>query len=62
MFVIRQLSAVWQSTGTPALATFGGGVAAAIVALLVQLEVLVEMMSIGKLTYHNVVKNGRNCM
>lgn len=37
------------ATGTPVVATFGSGLAAAFAALLIRLEVLVEMMSIGKL-------------
>lgn len=44
----RTLSQVWPTTGTPVLATFISGLAAAMAALLIQLEVLVEMMSIGK--------------
>jgi solute carrier family 7 (cationic amino acid transporter), member 14 len=42
------LSQVWPSTGTPAIATLTSGLAAAVAALVIQLEVLVEMMSIGK--------------
>jgi len=44
----RTLSQVWPATGTPVLATFISGLAAAFASLLIQLEVLVEMMSIGK--------------
>lgn len=44
----RSLSQVWPATGTPAIATLTSGMAAAFAALLIQLEVLVEMMSIGK--------------
>jgi cationic amino acid transporter 14 len=44
----RTLSQVWPATGTPVLATFISGLAAALAALLIRLEVLVEMMSIGK--------------
>lgn len=36
------------ATGTPVLATFTSGLAAAVAALVIRLEVLVEMMSIGK--------------
>lgn len=39
-------------TGTPALATFTSGVCAAFAALLIKLEVLVEMMSIGNYIHH----------
>ncbi|KAG8231309.1 hypothetical protein J437_LFUL006965 [Ladona fulva] len=49
--IFKVLSAVWPLTGTPALATFVSGLAASLAALLIQLEVLVEMMSIGKLTH-----------
>lgn len=42
---------MWPSTGTPALATLTSGLAAAVAALLIQLEVLVEMMSIGNYKY-----------
>ena len=38
---------MWNMTGTPAVATVVLGVMAALAALLIQLEVLVEMMSIG---------------
>lgn len=48
MSSFSQLSQVWPTTGTPALATFVSGVCAAFAALLIQLEVLVEMMSIGE--------------
>lgn len=43
-------SQIWPSTGTPAFATFVSGLAAAIAALFIRLEILVEMMSIGKFT------------
>lgn len=44
----RVFSQVWPSTGTPALATFTSGFLAAIAALFIRLEILVEMMSIGR--------------
>jgi hypothetical protein len=44
----RWLSEVWPVTGTPAIATVVLGGLAAVAALMIQLEVLVEMMSIGK--------------
>lgn len=46
--ICRFFSQVWTSTGTPALATFISGLAAGIAALIIRLEILVEMMSIGK--------------
>lgn len=47
----RFFSQVWISTGTPALATFVSGLAAGLAALVIRLEILVEMMSIGKLIH-----------
>lgn len=46
--IYRLFAQVWPSTGTPALATFVSGLAAAVAALFIRLEILVEMMSIGK--------------
>lgn len=43
----RWLAEVWPLTGTPAVATCLFGLAVAIAALLIGLDVLVEMMSIG---------------
>ncbi|PSN52747.1 putative cationic amino acid transporter [Blattella germanica] len=43
--IFRTLSQVWPATGTPVLATFISGMAAAVAALVIQLEVLVEMIS-----------------
>lgn len=51
MLIFRIFAQVWPSTGTPALATFVSGLAAAIAALFIRLEILVEMMSIGKLHF-----------
>lgn len=42
------------------LATFVSGLAAAFAALIIQLEVLVEMMSIGKRTFYGYVHPGDN--
>ncbi|XP_060809714.1 probable cationic amino acid transporter [Amyelois transitella] len=53
--IFKQLAAVSEKTGTPAFATICGGLAAAMVALLIQLEVLVEMMSIGTLLAYTLV-------
>ena len=41
---------MWNMTGTPAVATVVLGGLAALAALLIQLEVLVEMMSIGMIS------------
>ncbi|KAK7872859.1 hypothetical protein R5R35_006728 [Gryllus longicercus] len=53
--IFRQLSQVWPATGTPAIATLTSGLAAALAALLISLEVLVEMMSIGTLLAYTLV-------
>ncbi|KAH8238462.1 hypothetical protein KR032_007277, partial [Drosophila birchii] len=53
--IFRQLSQLWQRTNVPGLATIGSGVAAALVALTVRLEILVEMMSIGTLLAYTLV-------
>lgn len=53
--IFRSLSQVWPTTGTPALATLTSGLCAAMAALLIQLEVLVEMMSIGTLLAYTLV-------
>ncbi|XP_020285104.1 cationic amino acid transporter 2 [Pseudomyrmex gracilis] len=53
--IFRSLSEVWPTTGTPAIATLTSGLCAALVALLIQLEVLVEMMSIGTLLAYTLV-------
>ncbi|XP_059224002.1 high affinity cationic amino acid transporter 1 [Stomoxys calcitrans] len=53
--IFRQLSQLWQRTNVPGLATIGSGIAAALVALSVRLEILVEMMSIGTLLAYTLV-------
>ncbi|KAJ8737595.1 hypothetical protein PYW08_000190 [Mythimna loreyi] len=53
--IFKKLSTISESTGTPAFATICGGIAASFVALLIQLEVLVEMMSIGTLLAYTLV-------
>ncbi|XP_075213669.1 solute carrier family 7 member 14 [Lycorma delicatula] len=53
--IFRTLAQVLPTTGTPVLATFSSGFAAAIAALLISLEVLVEMMSIGTLLAYTLV-------
>lgn len=53
--VFRMLSQLWTRTGVPGIATIGSGLAAALVALTVRLEVLVEMMSIGTLLAYTLV-------
>ncbi|XP_016911217.1 cationic amino acid transporter 3 isoform X2 [Apis cerana] len=53
--IFKSLSQVWPITGTPAIATLTSGVCAAMAALLIQLEVLVEMMSIGTLLAYTLV-------
>ncbi|GFG28667.1 hypothetical protein Cfor_05685 [Coptotermes formosanus] len=53
--IFRTMSQVWSTTGTPVLATFVSGLAAAFAALIIQLEVLVEMMSIGTLLAYTLV-------
>lgn len=53
--IFRQLAQIWDRTKAPGIATIGSGLAAAFVALLVRLEVLVEMMSIGTLLAYTLV-------
>ncbi|XP_056633072.1 high affinity cationic amino acid transporter 1 [Diorhabda sublineata] len=53
--IFRMFSQVWPSTGTPVLATFISGLLAAIAALFIRLEILVEMMSIGTLLAYTLV-------
>lgn len=53
--IFRQLSQLWDRTNVPVIATLLSGLAAALVAMVVQLEVLVEMMSIGTLLAYTLV-------
>ncbi|XP_072931177.1 solute carrier family 7 member 14 [Epargyreus clarus] len=53
--IFKRLAAISESTGSPALATVCSGVISAFVAMFVQLEVLVEMMSIGTLLAYSLV-------
>ncbi|CAB0002627.1 unnamed protein product [Nesidiocoris tenuis] len=53
--IFRSLSQIFPATGTPVLATFICGVAAAIASLIISLDVLVEMMSIGTLLAYTLV-------
>lgn len=53
--IFKFLAAVWPLTGTPAISTFIFGFAAAMASLLIHLEVLVEMMSIGTLLAYTLV-------
>lgn len=53
--IFKQLSHLWTRTNAPGIATIGSGVAAGIVSLLVRLEILVEMMSIGTLLAYTLV-------
>ncbi|XP_022914356.1 solute carrier family 7 member 14 isoform X2 [Onthophagus taurus] len=53
--IFKIFSQVWPSTGTPALATFVSGLSAALAALVIKLDILVEMMSIGTLLAYTLV-------
>ncbi|CAK1554800.1 unnamed protein product [Leptosia nina] len=53
--IFKQLAMISEASGTPAFATICGGSAASIVALIIHLEVLVEMMSIGTLLAYTLV-------
>lgn len=53
--IFRQLAQLWDRTNAPGIATVLSGLAAALVAMVVQLEVLVEMMSIGTLLAYTLV-------
>lgn len=53
--IFRQLSQLWDRTNAPGIATILSGLAAAFVALIIRLETLVEMMSIGTLLAYTLV-------
>ncbi|XP_054720928.1 probable cationic amino acid transporter [Uloborus diversus] len=53
--IFKSLDQVWDFTGTPAKATCILGAATALVSLLMSLDVLVEMMSIGTLMAYTLV-------
>ncbi|XP_045542069.1 probable cationic amino acid transporter [Papilio machaon] len=53
--IYRPLSVVSPQTSSPTFATVIGGITAALVSLVVQLEILVEMMSIGTLIAYTLV-------
>lgn len=53
--LFKFLAEVWPMTGTPAVATCLFGLAAAFAALIIRLDVLVEMMSIGTLLAYTLV-------
>lgn len=53
--IFKKLSQLWARTGVPGIATVVSGISAAVVALFVRLEILVEMMSIGTLLAYTLV-------
>ncbi|VVC90690.1 unnamed protein product [Leptidea sinapis] len=53
--IFRQLASISSSSGTPAFATFCGGGAASVIAMIIPIDVLVEMMSIGTLLAYTMV-------
>lgn len=53
--IFRQLAQLWDRTNAPGIATLLSGLAAALVAMVIRLEVLVEMMSIGTLLAYTLV-------